>query len=697
MYPASEAAHTFDVISGRQFRDGSGQWVWEDVPAELFDAIGMPRVLMMEEVAGSKILWVGGFEGLLRWDLAAGPRGVAEGPFSVLLRRAGISGGETIYAGSEALPERVTIDHTSQALRFEFATPVFVEGVRPVMETRLEGYESEWMPADTATAREFTNLSEGRYRFHVRASNTLGQVAEARTFGFWVRPPWYRTWWSYGGYVLLGFAGMAGTVRWRLAAIRRENERLERIIAERTEDLREACDEADRANRAKSMFLANMSHELRTPLNGILGYTQILQRDSSINRENRQRLRVLQSSGEHLLRLINEVLDLSKIESGRIELHRAPAELRSIVNAVCSAFRPRIQEKALEFIVEVDASLPERVIIDEQKFSQVLFNLLGNAVKFTEHGRVELRVSALEDGVRIEVIDTGVGIPPEEQALIFQPFQQAASRPLQADGTGLGLTICSRIVALMGGQLQVGSLAGRGSRFWFDVPLEVAGEAAGRGDLEVLVTGYSGPRRRVLVVDDVAINRSIVREMLDPLGFTVAEAPGGDECLLAVEKAAPDLILLDLRMAPMSGAEVVRRLRASEAGRTIKVVSFSASTMGFTREDAHAIGCDDYLPKPFREEELLEVLQRQLDLTWERKIPTDASDGHALPDAAEARQLLAYARRGDATGLRTALKKLAKARPEVRGFVEELDRIAAGYRMREVRTRLEKLSSSRDT
>jgi signal transduction histidine kinase/CheY-like chemotaxis protein len=323
--------------------------------------------------------------------------------------------------------------------------------------------------------------------------------------------------------------------------------------------LREAKEAADAASRAKSYFLASVSHELRTPLNGILGYTQILRRDTTLTPKQRDGVRVVHESAEHLLALINDVLDLSKIEAGRIELNPTDFHLPEFATAVERVFTPRAKEKSILFETAVASDLPAWVRADEQRLRQVVFNLLSNAVKFTKAGGVVFslqRVGQSDGGelIRFSVSDTGPGIAPEDISKLFEPFAQVGNKATAAaTGTGLGLAISRSLVERMGGKLRVESKVGWGSRFWFEVALPVVA-AAPAAHVNRRLVGYEGPRRRVLVVDDNAANRAVMVDMLAPLGFDVFEAADGLGAVREGERFKPDLVLMDLRLPARSTA-----------------------------------------------------------------------------------------------------------------------------------------------
>ena len=359
-----------------------------------------------------------------------------------------------------------------------------------------------------------------------------------------------------------------------------------------------------------------------------------------------------------------------------------------------AAFRPRFTEKGLTFTETRASDLPTVVRMDPNRLRQVLFNLLGNAAKFTPTGGVCLEVRTADAGrVRFEVADTGVGIAAAELHDIFLAFHQAGGSGLAAEGTGLGLAISQRLVNLLGGHLQVESEPGRGSRFWFDVPLtpvdslptlRLAGRSQGR------VTGHEGAPRRLLLVDDVAENRHLLRAFLAPLGFEIAEAADGAGCLEACAPRRPDAVLLDLRLGDPDGFEVARTLRARMHGAPLGIIAISASVFERDRQQAVDAGCDDFLPKPFDEEQLVDMLGRVLNLTWIRAAPAapalpsaeTALHREATPPPDEIDRLLELSLRGDIVGIRRRLDALREDGAAV--FVRRLEPLVATYQMEKI-------------
>ena len=380
---------------------------------------------------------------------------------------------------------------------------------------------------------------------------------------------------------------------------------------------------AESANHAKSVFLANMSHELRTPLNGILGYAQILNRQHDLSAVMRDGLTIIYQSGQHLLTLINDILDLAKIEARKVELYPTEVKLTDFLDGIVGIMRMRAQQKDVRFVVERDPRLPTGIHADEKRLRQVLLNLLGNAVKFTNSGgAVTFRVGATGEApvqtIRFEVIDTGVGMTAEQLQRIFTPFEQVGDVSRRAEGTGLGLAISQQLVTLMGGTIQVTSVAEQGSTFWFAAAFPAAEVTTSEQPVKPgKIVGYAADRPlKLLVVDDKPDIRGMLRDFLTPLGFAVTLAEDGRDAVNNAQSNAPDGILMDLMMPVMSGFEATRILRQQPEFQQTPIIAMSASVFDMDQEQSHAAGCDAFLPKPIDAEKLFDILARLLPIVW---------------------------------------------------------------------------------
>lgn len=405
---------------------------------------------------------------------------------------------------------------------------------------------------------------------------------------------------------------------------------LEQRVGARTAELErsnaalaEAKAEADRANRAKSLFLASMSHEIRTPLNAILGFSQLLLHDQQITAEQREQMSAINRSGEHLLALINDILEMSKIEAGRAHLNRTTFDLNALVKDIATMFKLRAQGKGLSLVVKRCDDLPPAVVSDESKLRQVFINLLGNAVKFTERGQITWRIRTVDDGqdgrrLLTTVEDTGPGIDKADQACLFDKFVQT-SHGMRAGGTGLGLAISREFARLLGGDVVVDSEPGRGSCFHFDIPLaegDVADLPNRTGSRSIAGLAPASRGCRILVVDDQPDSRALLVKLLAGVGFDTCEASDGLEAVEAFHATQPAAVLLDLRMPHMDGFETTGNIRQSERGRRVPIIAVSASTFDEDRKHALANGMDDFVGKPFHEAEILEKLRAHLHLDY---------------------------------------------------------------------------------
>lgn len=421
-------------------------------------------------------------------------------------------------------------------------------------------------------------------------------------------------------------------VRLSIATDITERKQVEEKLQQAKLAAEQAKNEAEIANRAKSTFLANMSHELRTPLNGILGYTQILSRDKAMTDKQKTGIQTIHRSGEHLLTLINDILDLSKIEVGKLEV--VPTEFRfpEFVKDIADLFKMRAEQKGITFFYQSWSSLPLVVYADEKRLRQVLLNLLSNAIKFTQQGQVSLKVIYHHNQVRFEVEDTGCGISINQQPEIFLPFRQVGYQSQIVEGTGLGLSISKKLVEMMGGQLLVESMLGVGSLFWFEVALpEILGSATVQQTSLHTVSGYKRKETgentcasslsshhlfQILVVDDIKENRAVLYNLLNELDFNILEANNGQEALDLARQTMPDLIITDLVMPVMDGCGLAREIRHSNALKNIKIIATSASVFEQHQQMSLEAGCNAFIEKPIRSEILLDLLQKYLPLEW---------------------------------------------------------------------------------
>ncbi|MDM8544160.1 two-component regulator propeller domain-containing protein [Desulfococcaceae bacterium HSG9] len=549
-------------------------------------------------------------------------------------------GGEKLKL--DKAPERVreiTLDWRHNFFEFEYAALNYTNPVKNQYKYKLEGFDKDWYDAGTKRFGRYSNIPGGAYTLRIIGSNNDGVWnEEGVSLNVKVIPPFWKTWLFRLVLIFMIAGGIGGGFFLRVSRIKKQKRQLEIKVDERTKDLAQSNEQlkaakkrAEIADQTKSAFLANMSHELRTPLNAVFGFAQLLNHSRNLDSEEREDVGIIMRSGEHLLTLINQLLDLSKIESGRMTLNAKNFDLYRLLDDITELFRLRSEKKHLQFLSERSPDLPRYIRTDEVKLRQVLINLLNNAFKFTDEGGVAMRVRS-NDGttkedknqdatvrIQVEIEDTGPGIAPDESDALFESFVQTKSgRDLQ-EGTGLGMPISRSFAQIMGGDLTFKSEVGRGSLFSFDIRVNVARA----DDLQIKpparrVIGLEPnlPRYRILIVDDKWENRHLVKKLLKPLMFELREAADGKEAVKIWEHWGPHLIWMDMRMPVMDGYKATETIKATTKGQATAVIALTASAFDEEKAVVLSAGCDDFLRKPFKEAEIFDLMSKHLGLRY---------------------------------------------------------------------------------
>jgi signal transduction histidine kinase/CheY-like chemotaxis protein len=530
----------------------------------------------------------------------------------------------------------------------------------------------------TAAAARITN-GDLVVRLDIRSQNELGVLARA-------------------------FEIMAEELRSSFTALEKTNQELETRVEQRTNQLLLAKEEAEAAQKiaedaslAKSEFLANMSHELRTPLNGILGYAQILLRDRGLSKQQKHSIGIVQQCGNHLLNLINDILDLSKIEAHKLDVYPEDFNFPYFLSAVAEMCKIKACQKGIAFNFQPSPLLPTLVRADEKRLRQVLINLLGNAIKFTEEGSVSFKVTVVAEKsgsnatkIRFEIEDTGVGMSPEYFEKIFEPFEQVGNNYLKAEGSGLGLAISQKIVRMMGSNLEVRSQLGIGSLFFFELEIPVVSSASLATSKAVepeRIIGYESRNKvKILVVDDKWQNRSVFVDLLAPIGFEVWEAADGMEGLEKADRLLPDLIIVDLVMPGMHGFDLIKKLRAKSQLNNTVIITSSASVFAADQHKSLAAGSNDFIAKPILASELFEKLKIHFGLEWvyePKEIEEGADNSNVeelvIPPKEELETVLRAARIGDIELIQMEANRIKQLDAKYKAFGDRLFELAGEF------------------
>ncbi|MFT5778556.1 MAG: signal transduction histidine kinase/CheY-like chemotaxis protein [Crocinitomicaceae bacterium] len=575
------------------------------------------------------IVWICGTEAIVRYDPAVSVNHHAS--YNAFIRSVIINDKNEIFAGNYAdkngfpttkqpasyIP---TLNYDQNSITIKFGAADFAKDYELEYSVILVGKDTEWSTWRTTNEMSYNNLGEGKYTFKVRSKNVYGNISQDAVYSFEILPPWHRTIWAYFIFVVGGMLFLYLIVKLNSRRLVRENAKLENVITERTAEVTEQKERAEQSEAFKQQFLANMSHEIRTPMNAVMGMTNLVL-GTPLKPKQKDYMEGIKKSSDILLHIINDILDLSKIEAGKMELEEIDFSLSDFIEQIRKTLQHRASDKGLELMTSIKPDVSDIILGDPVRLNQILINLTGNAIKFTEKGSVAIEVTKVDNGVRFAIVDTGIGIPKDKLETVFESFSQAnASDTRKFGGTGLGLSISRQLVELMGGGITIESEEGFGTTFSFVVDFKLGSKEQldKRIAMEGSVDGSILNGLRILVTDDNEFNRIVARDtLLSVANVEIFEAENGRDAIKILQEREIDVILMDVQMPIMNGYEATRTIRAlNSSKRETPIVALTASVVRTDLDKCKKAGMNSYVPKPFRTHDLItgiaEVLKIEL-------------------------------------------------------------------------------------
>ncbi|MFZ4704633.1 MAG: ATP-binding protein [Bacteroidales bacterium] len=529
------------------------------------------------------------------------------------------------------LPQSIVFPYNVNQISLVYGTTDLNIQGNVLFSYKLVGYDKTWsLPSDERIAF-YRKLDPGTYTFQVKGKLLNGDYGNISTYSFKVTPPWWQTWWARTGYGLIVLIFILVYNRWRVASFKKRQKELETEVEVATSEIRKQKEEAEsqrtkaeKSEQFKQQFLANMSHEIRTPMNAVMGMTNLVL-GTHLEEKQKFYLEGIKKSSDNLLHIINDILDLSKIEAGKMELEQIDFSITGLIDQVKQTLNHRADEKGLELITMIKSDVSDVVIGDPVRLNQVLINLTGNAIKFTEKGSVSIEVTKEKEGIRFAIVDTGIGIPEDKLQTVFESFSQAnASDTRKYGGTGLGLSISRQLVGMMGSHISIESKEGYGTTFSFSVNFEKgsAERLEQRITLEQSVDGSILDGLKILITDDNEYNRIVARDTLkSQANVEISEAKDGKEAIDLVGKILFDIILMDVQMPVMNGFDATRYIRANfnSPAKNTPIIALTASVLRTDLDKCKDAGMDSYIPKPFSSQQLITGIAQVLNITLKAK------------------------------------------------------------------------------